>query len=184
MTNNLTKAWDSYLVSERHAPGIYWRAKQAYIVVQYARFFCITKHSSALYIGMAKVLPIIVVLGYDGQNSSFSSPPPPRSDSLYYVYVYVYILGNDVAIMAYVSNLMNHAHNFATLSGVDNVSRSSRGSEKRGGGGILRSNTGKKKDKEAFNHSMMGGIVKVSLTPSSIDNHCMYVHTYKNVYSV
>ena len=45
----------------------------------------ITKHSSALYIGMAKVLPIIDVLGYDGQNSSFSSssppPPPPPSDS-------------------------------------------------------------------------------------------------------
>ena len=42
----------------------------------------ITKHSSALYIGMAKVLPIIDELGYDGQNSSFSSsPPPPRSDS-------------------------------------------------------------------------------------------------------
>ena len=33
----------------------------------------ITKHSSALYIGMAKVLPIIDVLSYDGQNSSFSS---------------------------------------------------------------------------------------------------------------
>ena len=33
----------------------------------------ITKHSSALYIGIAKVLPIIDVLGYDGQNSSFSS---------------------------------------------------------------------------------------------------------------
>ena len=31
----------------------------------------ITKHSSALYIGMVKVLPIIDVLGYDGQNSSF-----------------------------------------------------------------------------------------------------------------
>ena len=43
----------------------------------------ITKHSSALYIGMAKVLSIIDVLGYDGQNSSFSSstPPPPYSDS-------------------------------------------------------------------------------------------------------
>ena len=44
----------------------------------------ITKHSSALYIGMAKVLPIIDVLGYDGQNSSFSSSsshPPPYSDS-------------------------------------------------------------------------------------------------------
>ena len=40
----------------------------------------ITKHSSALYIGMAKVLPIIDVLGYDGQNSSFSSSPP-YSDS-------------------------------------------------------------------------------------------------------
>ena len=42
------------------------------------------KNSSALYIGMAKVLPIIDVLGYDGQNSSSSSPPPPppsRSDS-------------------------------------------------------------------------------------------------------
>ena len=37
----------------------------------------ITKHSSALYIGMAKVLPIIDVLGYDGQNSS----SPPYSDS-------------------------------------------------------------------------------------------------------
>ena len=35
-------------------------------------------------IGMAKVLPIIDVLGYDGQNSSFSSSSPPsssRSDS-------------------------------------------------------------------------------------------------------
>ena len=31
----------------------------------------ITKHSSALYIGMAKVLPIIDVFRYDGQNSSF-----------------------------------------------------------------------------------------------------------------
>ena len=43
----------------------------------------ITKHSSALYIGMAKVLPIIDVLGCDGQNSSFSSSPPSssRSDS-------------------------------------------------------------------------------------------------------
>ena len=42
----------------------------------------ITKHSSDLYKGMAKVLPIIDVLGYDGQNSSFSYPlPPPRSDS-------------------------------------------------------------------------------------------------------
>ena len=47
----------------------------------------ITKNSSALYIGIAKVLPIIDVLGYDGQNSSFSSspppppPPPPYSDS-------------------------------------------------------------------------------------------------------
>ena len=40
----------------------------------------ITKHGSALYIGMAKVLPIIDVLSYDGQNSSFSSPPP-HSDS-------------------------------------------------------------------------------------------------------
>ena len=37
----------------------------------------ITKHGSALYIGMAKVLPIIDVLGYDGQNSSFSSSSPP-----------------------------------------------------------------------------------------------------------
>ena len=40
----------------------------------------ITKHSSALYIGMAKVLPIIGVLGYDGQNSLFSSSPPSHSD--------------------------------------------------------------------------------------------------------
>ena len=31
------------------------------------------KAQYALYIGMAKVLPIIDVLGYDGQNSSFSS---------------------------------------------------------------------------------------------------------------
>ena len=29
----------------------------------------ITKHSSGLYIGVAKVLPIIDVLGYDGQKS-------------------------------------------------------------------------------------------------------------------
>ena len=35
-------------------------------------YISITKHGSALYIGMAKVLPIIDVLGYDGQNSSFS----------------------------------------------------------------------------------------------------------------
>ena len=35
---------------------------------------CITKHISALYIGMAKVLPIIDVLGYNWQNYSFSSP--------------------------------------------------------------------------------------------------------------
>ena len=42
----------------------------------------VTKHGSALYIGMAKVLPIIDVLGYDGQNSSFSSSPSSsRSDS-------------------------------------------------------------------------------------------------------
>ena len=43
--------------------------------------FEITKHGSALYIGMAKVLPIIDVLGYDGQNSSFSSSPPLSSHS-------------------------------------------------------------------------------------------------------
>ena len=48
--------------------------------------YIITKHSSALYnIGMAKVLPIIDVLGYDGQNSLFSSSssssPLPYSDS-------------------------------------------------------------------------------------------------------
>ena len=39
----------------------------------------ITKHSSALYIGMAKVLSILDVLGYDGQNSSFSSSSPSDS---------------------------------------------------------------------------------------------------------
>ena len=42
----------------------------------------ITKHGSAL--GIAKFLPIIDVLGYDGQNISFSfssSSPPPCSDS-------------------------------------------------------------------------------------------------------
>ena len=39
--------------------------------------YLITKHSSALYIGMAKVLPIIDI--YDGQNSSFSSSPPSDS---------------------------------------------------------------------------------------------------------
>ena len=39
------------------------------------QFLKITKHGSPLYIGMAKVLPIIDVLGYDEQNSSFSSPP-------------------------------------------------------------------------------------------------------------
>ena len=42
---------------------------------------CITKHSSALYIGIAKVLPIIDVLGYDGQNSSFSSSSSSSSCS-------------------------------------------------------------------------------------------------------
>ena len=50
----------------------------------YIFIYIITKHSSAFYIGIAKVLPIIDVLGYDGQNSSFSSsspPPPPYSDS-------------------------------------------------------------------------------------------------------
>ena len=36
------------------------------------------RRSSALFIGMAKVLPIIDVLGYDGQNSSFSSPSSAR----------------------------------------------------------------------------------------------------------
>ena len=41
----------------------------------------ITKHSSALYIGIAKVLPIIDVLGYDGQNSSFSSSSSSSSCS-------------------------------------------------------------------------------------------------------
>ena len=48
--------------------------------MRYNTFSIITKHSSALYIGMAKVLPIIDVLGYDGQNSSFSSSSP-YSDS-------------------------------------------------------------------------------------------------------
>ena len=46
------------------------------------------KASTDALIGMAKVLPIIDVLGYDGQNSSFSSSssssssssPPSRSD--------------------------------------------------------------------------------------------------------
>ena len=38
------------------------------------------EESSALY-RMAKVLPIINVLGYDGQNSSFSSSLSSRSDS-------------------------------------------------------------------------------------------------------
>ena len=41
----------------------------------------ITKHGSVLHIGMAKVLPIIDILGYDGQKSSFSSSSPPYSDS-------------------------------------------------------------------------------------------------------
>ena len=39
----------------------------------FLRACVITKHGSSLYIGMAKVLPIIDVLGYDGQNFSFSS---------------------------------------------------------------------------------------------------------------
>ena len=43
--------------------------------------FDITKHGSDLYIGMAKVLPIIDVLGYGGQNSSFSSSSSSPSDS-------------------------------------------------------------------------------------------------------
>ena len=37
-------------------------------------------YHKAHYIGMAKVLAIMDVLGYDGQNSSFFSPPP-HSDS-------------------------------------------------------------------------------------------------------
>ena len=40
--------------------------------------------STDTLIGMAKVLPIIDVLGYNGHNSSFSSSsssPPPYSDS-------------------------------------------------------------------------------------------------------
>ena len=49
--------------------------------VQYVLFEIITKHSSGLYIGMAKVLPIIDVLGYDGQNSLFSSSPLSSSPS-------------------------------------------------------------------------------------------------------
>ena len=44
-------------------------------------YMYITKHSSALYIGIAKVLPIIDVLGYDGQNSSFSSSSSSSSSS-------------------------------------------------------------------------------------------------------
>ena len=42
--------------------------------------YFIKKHVSALYIVMVKVLPIIDVLGYNGQNPSFSSSPS-RSDS-------------------------------------------------------------------------------------------------------
>ena len=50
--------------------------KPLYKVLPYCK--AITKHGSA-HIGMAKVLPIIDVLGYDWQNSSFSSPS--HSDS-------------------------------------------------------------------------------------------------------
>ena len=50
--------------------------------VLYRILLCnITKHSSALYIGIAMVLPIIDVLGYDGQNSSFSSSSSSSSCS-------------------------------------------------------------------------------------------------------
>ena len=42
-------------------------------------FSLLVSISSALYIGMAKVLCIIDVLDYDGQNSSFSSPSPSNS---------------------------------------------------------------------------------------------------------
>ena len=49
--------------------------------VRWALVRNITKHSSALYIGIAKVLPIIDVLGYDGQNSSFSSSSSSSSSS-------------------------------------------------------------------------------------------------------
>ena len=37
-------------------------------------FLNMLKMQGTLYIGMAKLLPIIDVLGYDGQNFSFSSP--------------------------------------------------------------------------------------------------------------
>ena len=42
--------------------------------------FCITKHSSAFYRD-GQGPPIIDVLGYDGQNSSFSSPSSSSSSS-------------------------------------------------------------------------------------------------------
>ena len=42
-------------------------------------FLNMLKMQGTLYIGMAKLLPIIDVLGYDGQNSSFSSSSPSDS---------------------------------------------------------------------------------------------------------
>ena len=41
----------------------------------------ISQSTVVLCIGVAKVLPIIDVLGYDGQNSSFSSPSSSSSSS-------------------------------------------------------------------------------------------------------
>ena len=46
--------------------------------------------------------------------------------------------------------------------GLDNISRSTRGSEKRTGG-ILRASVGRRKDRETLSHSMLEGILRVNL---------------------
>ena len=60
-----------YLFMRHKVDMCYYANVYVPILIQSECWIIITKHSSALYIGMAKVLPIIDVLGYDGQNSSF-----------------------------------------------------------------------------------------------------------------
>ena len=52
--------------------------------------YYILKYSSALYIGMAKVLPIIDVLGYDGQSSSFFNIIITASWHIYTIFLHMY----------------------------------------------------------------------------------------------
>ena len=62
---------------------VYSKQNENHYILSQSYVHIITKHSSALYIGIAKVLPIIDVLGYDGQNSLFSSSPSSSSSPSY-----------------------------------------------------------------------------------------------------